>query len=108
MRSEILCSGLSAALGPLPMEVGVWQEGGTCAQGPDVNGLSDPRKPLYLRRTVSWKKPKVQSLSDPTSGFTPDSMSHSFMHNDLLICKRNTCKVESMSEFAYVRWFGTS
>ena len=82
MRSEILCSGLSAALGPCSvlMEVRVWQEGGTCAQGPDVSGLSDPRKPLYLRRTVSWKKPRVQSLSDPTSSFTPDSFSVSQLY----------------------------
>lgn len=51
---------------------------------------------------MCWKRPRVQNLSDPTSRFTPDAISHGFMNDDLLICKRNTCNMEEMSQFTYV------
>lgn len=52
MSSEILCSGLSAALSPCS----VLRQVRVCTQRPEVSGLSDPGSLLYLRRTCVLEK----------------------------------------------------
>lgn len=78
MRREILLFCFSAGREPLrSVEGGEGLAGGrdlpTGARG-ETSG-TDPGRLLSLRRTqVCWKEPQGQSLSDPTSGFIPDSI----------------------------------
>lgn len=77
----MLCSGFSAAGSPL-----LSAEGG---QGPAGGGDlhpgagADPRRLLSLSKTRGVLEKAQGPESDPASSFTPDSISQSFMNDDV-------------------------
>lgn len=82
----MLCSGFSAAGSPL-----LSAEGGQCLAGggdlpPGARGEpagADPRRLLSLSKTRGVLEKAQGPESDPASSFTPDSISQSFMNDDV-------------------------